>query len=63
MSAENARQEACNWKVRLVFSRTHEQIVELPGTLSRCAIWRHVRHSYQRCAIHVLQVPDRPEKL
>lgn len=44
------------WKLRLVFSRDHDEVIELPGALSTRSVWQHVRETYypRRPAIQVL---------
>lgn len=52
------------WQIRLVFSRDHEEMIELPATMNTRSVWQHIRQTYYpRCpAIHVLARGRRQQK-
>jgi hypothetical protein len=34
------------WRFRLVFSRDHEEEIEMPGTMSARTAWREIRETF-----------------
>jgi len=44
------------WQVRLVFGRDHDEVIELPATMSAREVWKHIQERYHgtQPAIHIL---------